>query len=254
MRPPFQLRTSAPLTAALAWLLILTAAPGCSLIPSRSYFPLRQGMEWKYHKWEVGADTLTGSGFAPVQSRIASVANLAPDQLADGRRATPQSIDDPGHGGTYREFYLEDEQGIAHVAEQLARQKTPQVSPPSYVIKYPIELGATWEESTSSWLLLRIPVHLKYTIESLDDTVTVPAGIFRHCVRIALQGQGSKYFIGTPAETAVTEAYWLARGVGLVRKVHSESVRSQGRPFGARTIAFESPIDRRLVPVPTTCA
>ena len=64
---------------------------------------------------------------------VAHLVNLAPDQLADGRRVTPQSINDPGHGGTYQEFYLEDEQGIAHVAEQIAGRKTPQVSPPSCV-------------------------------------------------------------------------------------------------------------------------
>ena len=63
----------------------------------------------------------------------------------------------------------------------------------------------------------RFPMH--YQIASLNDTVTVPAGVFRDCIKVTGEATLAMYVdprSGTH-EIPITTTEWYAAGVGLVR-------------------------------------
>ena len=94
---------------------------------------------------------------------------------------------------------------------------------------------------TKSWTLvvplqMGMPVMLTYRISSQNESVTVPAGRFEHCIKVTGAGSTTVPVDRATAKAPVTveHADWYAPGVGLVKSVrreHSESVFLQDGEF-----------------------
>ena len=159
----------------------------------------------------------------------------------DRKKVVPRIAQD---GRVY--YYAAKPEGVALVATREDRETSP-APPGEYVLKYPLEKGATWQVESHTYLLRRqvftrgvrnviidTPIDLTYTIEALDDAVTVPAGTFRRCLRLHAEGTRKVDLGGGIGQVGlnVTSDEWFARGVGLVKLVRSEDSAPAGPVSG----------------------
>ena len=100
-----------------------------------------------------------------------------------------------------------------------------------YVLKFPIEIGTNWESISKTFLILRryayfdyratTNFNIKYEITSLNQTVSVPAGKFKDCIKIT--GTGETTFIGDreigTIDISIKTDEWYAPNVGLIKSV-----------------------------------
>lgn len=195
-------------------LLVFAILVGCSK-RIETYYPLKEGMTWEYRN-TFGSHAINGA-----EKTI--ITNLASQELKGGK-VTPQKVE---IGGQSRlSFLSEDANGLYESTEQqsgfVGQEKK---SSPFYIIKYPIKVGTVWERITKS-SLSNVPVKLKYTIERIDEPVTVPAGTFKGCVKIKGVGAADtnlNIFSGAILVTINVEHYsWYAPKVGLVKSIIKE--------------------------------
>lgn len=179
-----------------ALLFLLPLAPACAadkpLASARDYFPLEEGLVWKYQKGYHN-DT---------EPEHFTVRNLHPKDILD-KKVTPRLQED------YSLFTGVDENGIYEIARQDAVDTHPIVySTPYYILKEPIQQGTSWKNVLT---FLSPPPIQVLTIESTDETVTVPAGTFNHCLRI-------QCVLTSPDQNS--EGYsWYAPKVGFIKSL-----------------------------------
>ena len=206
-----QLRTLALLLAA-AWLLI-----SCGRGADHGYFPLGKGAAWEY--------TVSYKVRGELRSQKRIVSNGKPVEV-DNQRYFPR-VDLNGH----RDFYQKTKESIVHV--------DPVSGDKSLILKYPLEKGQQWQSASRIRVLevtgaftptfkARIvrPVTVTYKIEDTDDTVTVTAGTFGHCLRVhgkgyLFAGRTLQEFMGIDTIN-IDQTEWYAPGVGLVKSVREE--------------------------------
>ncbi|MBI4621129.1 MAG: hypothetical protein HY739_13365 [Desulfobacterales bacterium] len=180
-----------------------------------TYYPLKEGMTWEYQN-TFGSHPIKGA-----EKTI--ITNLASQKLK-GKKVTPQKVEIGGQ--SHLSFLTEDADGLYEFTEQqpvsVGQEKK---SSPFYIIKYPIKAGTTWERMTKT-SLSNVPVTLKYTIEGIDENVTVPAGTFKGCVKVNGVGDTKtnfNIFGGTIIITITVEHFsWYAPKVGLVKSIIKE--------------------------------
>lgn len=205
------------------------------------YFPLEKGVTWVYRQTVITRNKGNAGGLE--KSRFAAAAtNLAPRMVGD-RKAVPQLYAD----GRALYFARVDD-GIVLIGTTATDEDTADRIAPRYVLKLPLAVGATWTSDGETEVMRRTflsgygavskPVDangsLVFTVESLDDTVRVPAGTFRHCLRV--HGIGSaKLAWGEPFGVLTINlevTRWYASGIGLVKRVRKEDTGADG-PLGA---------------------
>jgi hypothetical protein len=210
------------------------AAGGCTCARGglAYYFPLKPGMVWTFR--------FTGSGGATGEL---ATTNQAPRQVLDFN-ATPQR--NTGGDKIYTEFYVDDGQGIRHIAIDEGNGLESRLNDHSYVIKLPIAAGTSWREMDRTFDGTVYDATTR--IESVDDKVSVPAGTFSGCVRVRSTGlassaKGTARAPGVDSgvrlmageDISVEDYYWLAPGVGPVKATHQES---RGEDMTAQSIGF----------------
>ena len=211
------------LVAALSATMLVAA---CAPRPDDSHFPLHAGQRLVYLETIEAA---TGR-----VERERSVLNMGESRVGDqpvlGRR-----YDD----GTEYWFRVGPE-GVERVAQRSMVDAEAKADPPGrYVLKRPFAVGTTWQAPTVPYLLMRkheFPRELRhgnaltmtYTIEAIGETVEVPAGTFRDCIRVA--GVASLKLnvdpVRGPQAVPVLTTEWYAPGVGLVRLERVEELVS----------------------------
>lgn len=186
-------------------------ATGCGQ-QEASYYPLAHGLSWEY---ELSVKQMLGGGQTTM-----TLTNLPPRQLGD-RDVVPQRMEAPGHSAFM--FIAEDANGIFEHAYQ--EDGEPEIKdPPDYLLKYPIQVGASWEDAYKTEMLQqKIPVTIKSTIESVAETVTVPAGTFNNCVKVRGVGKAKKSMgLFGAAKIDVESITWMCPGVGVVKSLLEE--------------------------------
>ena len=218
--------------ARLAVGLVALLAAGCGE-EETGYFPLQEGWRWTYR---VTTD-ISGIGAATSRSIVVNL----PALTLEGERVVPRL----GHDGSVY-YYAAKPDGIRRVAFAAPGHDLTPAAPDLYVLKNPIEVGSRWRIASHSYLLkqqiFRVErvgttdivgrVALDYTIEKIDDVVSVPAGRFTDAVRVRGTGE-TTYDLGHPFETitiTVESTEWFAPGVGLVKTVRRERAQPKGRP------------------------
>lgn len=198
-----------------------------------SYFPLRTGMTWTFR--------FTASTGA---SGELTTANLAPRKIFGFQTVPQQNL---GGDQPYTEFYADDGAGIRHVAIDESEGLQSRLNDHSYVIKQPVRTGTSWHEidRTFDGTIYNATTR----IEALADTVKVPAGTYRNCVRVHSTGTAStlkgtarlpRYSdvraVAAGEDVVVEDYYWLAAGVGPVKATHEET---RGEGSMTRTISYK---------------
>ncbi len=191
------------------------------------YFPLNEGKNWQYQIVLHDMD---------VEKKYKQYVVNNPSQEVDGRKVFTREIND----GTQYLYELTDE-GVRRVGAKRKLDINMVIEKEDfYAIKYPIEVGTSWEQETITGVLevviapfrrhyaLHTPVQMKYTIDSLDEIVKVPAGRFEKCIKVT--GLGStkveaEKTIGI-IDVTVESSDWYCPNVGLVKSQRDERTSS----------------------------
>lgn len=180
-----------------------------------TYYPLEEGIIWTYLFTNVNSRDNN-------QEKII-ITNLE-KKYFKGKKGVPQQITKDGRTGI--KFVAENKHGVFMFAEKEFDRDAPVMKKtPAYYFKSPIAIGATWEEKyETQFLMEKETIQMNVTIQSLGETVIVPAGTFRECMKIKKTGSCQKdngpFFGVSSAE--VEETVWYAPKVGLVKSELNE--------------------------------
>ena len=206
------------------------------------YFPLQSGSVWVYEQRLV-IENHGNSGGRKTRDFVTAATDLPAESNGDDQ-LRPRIFAD---GSTL--YYEDTSDGIALVGSRRPFAEAIEPISPRYLIRRPFAEGTTWEGTIEAQILERTVLGLfgtisktieidgimTYTIESLDDTVHVPAGTFRNCLRVRGTGEAPLQWeepFGTLPVT-VTTLEWFAPSVGLVKRIREEQT-GKGGPLGAR--------------------
>jgi hypothetical protein len=232
-------RVAAVIAAVVASLL----AAGCSRPASTaSLFPLEGG-----HRWVYEVRTAWDGEKVERETRVITTEGESSlDGASAWRRRSADGV----------EWFLRaDDSGVYRVASKTDLEAEPQPDKtPRYVLKAPLRVGTSWQATTPAYLLRRraefppeirhthAPALMTYTIDSLEDTVEVPAGRWDNCLRVA--GRASLRLFADPVagwrDMPLVTTEWYCRGPGLVRLVREEAAQSTFLTGGTMTLELIS--------------
>jgi hypothetical protein len=188
-------------TFIIAAAILTFLLPGTSRAaePATKYYPLKEGMIWVY------GITASKPGLRKI-----TVTNLAPREL-QGKTVYPRKWE---VGGGVRNFFIaKDDFGVYRYAEQMTPSAEPKiVTPKVYYLKDPVDKGTYWDIATK---MGENDLKVTVTIESIDETVQVPAGTYKECVKLKHEGGRQE----GKASLSLTAYEWYAPGVGLVKSM-----------------------------------
>lgn len=224
-RPAGTLR---PLRRTPAAALVLLATACTREPPALELFPLEAGHRWSYSRQTEHEDGRSES------ARL--VMSTLPAEDFEGSKAFRRHSDD---GADY--WLRRDASGIFRVASRHELEPEARKDPaPRYVLKEPLAVGTEWQAPTVAYLLERRqgfpaevrygakPVMMRYVIEALNDTMSVPAGRFEGCVRVRGQATIKLYADAVAGwkDMPLTTTEWYCPGPGLVKLERSEPAHS----------------------------
>lgn len=209
---------------------------------SDQYFPLNPGRVWTYAErttLERGATTLGEA-----------VHRTLPAQDFDG---SPSALRRSDSGMTY--WLRRDDSGVYRVAAKSDLQAEPEAdSPRRYVLKAPLQVGSSWQASTTAYLLQRTQefpkeirhthprIPMSYQIVAVGKSAEVAAGVFSDCIEV--RGVAVVRLYADPVvgwrdmELITQETY--CKGVGLVRLTRSEPANSNFLVGGSYSMELTS--------------
>ena len=193
---------------------------------SKNYFPLDEGRRWEYQFFlKTGEDWYLGPVSKMSGERI--ITNF-PQRELKGEKVTPQQVEDKVRGSSHISFwfYIEDQSGVYEFAHQKPGQIEPKIAH-DFIIKYPIKIGYSWQETETSEFEPEISIPVESTIESINEVVTVPAGTFEGCLKIKTVGFAEKDTSGEwlPKQTVRIDREWykwFAPGIGIIKVIVKE--------------------------------
>jgi hypothetical protein len=208
----------------IAATLLFFLLPGASCFgePAESYYPLKEGTTWVY----------SVSSNKPGAPKI-TVTNLVPREL-QGKSATPRKWE--VGGGVKYYFVAKDDGGVYRYAEQKGDTGEPQIiSPKVYYLKNPVDQGTTWDISTK---MGEDELKVNITVESIRETVQVPAGTYKECVKLKHEGavQAKE---GGGAGLSLTAYEWYAPGVGLVKSMFTIKKSAKGEAGSTESTTYQ---------------
>ena len=163
------------------------------------YYPLKPGLTWTYN---VSSEK---SGDAKIV-----ITNL-PAKEIKGVSVTPRKWE---LGGVSKYHLMAmDSMGIYRYGEQKDDLAEPVLTQPKvYSLRDPVATGTTWDMPVK---LGEDELTVNLTVESITDSVTVPAGTYKDCAKIKHVGASKK-----DGASLSLEAYeWYAPEVGLVKSI-----------------------------------
>lgn len=195
-------------------LLLVLASVLCSC--GNSFFPLEEGLAWTY---QMSMET----DYGRVSSVKMKIENMKKRELA-GRQVTPQKVN--LGGPTSFNFMVDDSEGIFEFASQGANSAEPAIlSNPLFYLRHPLQVGTEWKIHRAP-VFLKEPFTMSARIESIEETVTVPAGTFERCIKVVAAGVERGVLFGDNVEIKFDRSTWFCPGVGLVKHVRHEGRRS----------------------------
>ncbi|HSR62600.1 MAG TPA: hypothetical protein VLN56_04260 [Gammaproteobacteria bacterium] len=217
-------------------LIVIVATTGCGPSGDR-YFPLDEGRYWRY---DMIYETMDGRFKGIYALEMLETEEKEGREIYIARTIDGELI-----------FYTVDEQGVKRSgSEKTVDRNTTYSGEELYVFRYPLKEGTEWESVTVSKALIktgppqktefhiraRVPVSVR--IESMHDTVRVPAGTFRNCMRVVLSGDSfinAGNYVGRTI-VKVKETNWYAPGVGLVKSERNETTTKKALDKGSITL------------------
>ena len=224
--------------AAAIWCLCML--PACNRSPDY-YYPLSSGKYWRYvmtyHTMDghfKGVYAVENLGHKKETSNVIYVR-----RLLDGS-STFLQIDDTG-------IRLSGQ-------EKTTDRHTTRADLDRYILQFPLVVGKEWQDTTLARALIKtgppqktefhinaqVPVTAR--IESLTETVAVPAGSFKDCLRVTRKGNiftNAGNYVGLTIVN-IDEIDWYAPGVGLIKSVRKEYTTSKALDQGEITLELEA--------------
>jgi hypothetical protein len=218
-------------------LAVLLTVSGCRS-PDTTHFPLHTGAQWVYLVSET-------TEYGARAEHFLSIRNVGTEAFGDATfylRRTSAGTD----------YYIaRDDNGIYRVAKRTIVETAARADAERrYILKQPLQVGTNWRAPTHPYMIQRVhpyrerfhrgaefPMH--YQIASVNDIVTVPAGVFRDCIKVTGEATFALYVdprTGTH-EIPITTMEWYAPGVGLVRLERHEPLNTS--QFTGGTVALE---------------
>ena len=212
-------------TAIALCVLVAGCKPGHD---STSYFPLAPGARWTY-------SVQTDAEGAPARQQ--QTISVLDERRYEGKPLFIRRSETAGNIGV--EYWLRAQpDGIVRIAQRVDLEETATLdAAPRTVLKLPLAIGASWSAPTVPYTVMRkneYPREVKYgrgmpmayTVEALEEKVTVPAGSFEHCARVV--GRAELTLFTDPVrgfnKVPVTTTEWYCRGVGLVKLERVETL------------------------------
>lgn len=189
---------------------------------SKVSYPLSGGARWNYK--------VSSPGKLPGNIAKVTLTNLTPKDI-QGTPATPVELtlfEPNGREGRKVSFFLsENESGLFGFA---AFPQTP--SAQYYLIRRPIAVGENWITTAPfSWPRMSATS----IVESVNESVTVPGGVFDSCLKIKALAKPAKAEYGN--QLSIEAHMWFAAGVGLVKATYQTT--EGGRRGDEVTIQLE---------------
>jgi len=220
--------------------IVLSLITACENENTSSYFPLNRGPQWNY---QIVIETPSGKQFRSYNVR--NIGRKTVDKKSYAVRHT-------SYGTDY--YFSEDSDGIFRVGKRTSVEIKPRMDTPMRpVLEYPLEKGMKWQASTHPYVLKRLmPVGealknsftlpMLYTVVSTNEAITVPAGEYKHCVKVV--GSADLVLYVNPLRGYVTVPFtteeWYAPGVGLVKMTREEKLEADTMEGGSYTMELVS--------------
>ncbi|MCU7871672.1 MAG: hypothetical protein KZQ91_02885 [Candidatus Thiodiazotropha sp. (ex Lucinoma borealis)] len=183
---------------------------------------MQPGMRWDYQVTTEVANSRENSDFT---------ISIGEAELING---VPNSVRITSDGTRY--YVTENETGIYRIAKRTLVESKPVLDDaPNWILKYPYKMGTSWSNNTSPFVLRRIhpyeerltrSMNLKmaFQIAAENETVIVPAGQFKHCIRVDGEANFTIYADASSGyeEILINTTEWYAPGVGLVKLLREE--------------------------------
>jgi len=128
------------------------------------YAPFKEGREWKYSIVDKIGDSIVG--------RKETTYTALSHTKINGKEVIPLKCYDEEKKEYSLSFYYVDSLKVIFVAQQGSGDPEPKPEN-NIIIKAPIQEGSSWKSN-----------NISYTIMSINDSVTVPAGTFNQCLKI----------------------------------------------------------------------
>lgn len=207
---------------AAALLYFLAPGSACGVESAENYYPLKEGMTWVY---SITSDK-------PGVQKI-TVTNLARRELR-GKTVTPRKW---GIGGGIKYYFIAmDDNGVYRYAEQKGETGEPQIiTPKVYYLKNPVDNGTTWDIATK---MGEDDLKVNITVESIRETVQVPAGTYKDCVKLKHEGEVQPKEGGNGG-LSLTAYEWYAPGVGLVKSMFTIKRVAKGKTGGKESTTHQ---------------
>lgn len=221
--------------------VLICILAGCERQSLDQYFPLAEGKYWRY---VMSYKTMDGT-----YKGVYAVENLEQTgkngELLYVRKLLDGSLN----------YFRITTKGILLVArEKTVDLKTEYIEEGHYIFQFPVQVGTQWQDTTVSRALIKTgppqktefhivaKVPVTASIDSLTDTVKVPAGIFKNCMRVNISGDAftnAGNYVGLTV-VKINETNWYATGVGLVKSVRKETTKSKALDKGEIILELES--------------
>jgi hypothetical protein len=185
---------------------------------AENYYPLQDGLIWEYQ--------VTLKSASQDSKTYTSIKKSLKPMKLNGKQVVPFQ-----YGNRVFSYVIEDNTGIWIYATQKPEDVEPKISKdlyPNYEIKYPLVVGTTWKYTAQTNLLPKeYEIDTLVTIESSNDSVTVPAGTFDNCIRVRYFGQRQVDDYIQGKSMIVVEIYdWFAPGIGRVKNIRKNIVNN----------------------------
>jgi hypothetical protein len=207
-------------TVVLAVLLfsvgLILPAPARGDELSESYYPLKEGLKWRYRVMSTQGDTMQ-----------LLITNLARREV-QGAQVTPRKWE--AGGRSFIELMEKNDNGIYRLGEQTGENAAPRMlTPKEWHLKFPVTQGAGWKMTT---MMDKEPVNISLTIDSVADEVRVPAGTFKDCVKIRQ--------VSDPGGAVEVLGYeWYAPQVGIVKSMVTMKKKGKDGAVISETRTYE---------------
>lgn len=222
--------------------LIITSLQlaSCSTESNTNYFPLEEGLTWRYQVTKTTRDGVRQQKYiyTSLPEKIVKEKTVSVRQSADGSLL----------------YYRDTEEGLFYIGKEIQSGIERKFQQDEHLIfSYPLENGSQWQDITQTKLLVKTgppqktkfkvvaQIPLEISIDSTDDTVSVPAGNFHNCIKLIKQGaefNDAGNYIGRTI-IRVKETSWYAPGVGLVKSIREETTESSALDRGQLVIELE---------------
>jgi hypothetical protein len=160
-----------------------------------------------------------------------TVTNLAPREV-QGKSVTPRKWD--VEGGVKYYFIAKDDSGVYRYAEQRGDAGEPQlISPKVYYLRNPVDVGTNWDTTTK---MGEDELKVNIIVDSVRESVRVPAGNYKDCVKLKHEGKMEAKQGGTVTLTAYE---WYAPEVGLVKSMFTIKQSLKGKAEAADSVTHQ---------------